>query len=562
MKGSILTVNTLWNNFSVPEKIGVETVGEKKVGSIVLSDLMIEGRKVSDGNVEIYAILAKGVQTSVSPAIFLLSDLDSGIDKTLVVDLAKQGYTVLAIDVSGEREDSDKFTFYPNSLSHAQYKNAKDNLLSVKSDVRSTCWYEWTAAAKYAVKYLKSLPFVTKIGGFGIGKAGTALWHISGTENTLDCVCLARNAGWHGYSGIEKFGGMVEPQFSDEMYKYLAGVEPQAYAMQLKCPVFVLSATNDKDNDVDRAYDTVSRVGEEIYSAISYSVGNIDNIGFNEYKNALIFFKSYLWEGTTDELPKESEIKLEIEEGKARICVRPYEKGFKKVCVYVAEEITNPALRSWQKITEYKKQGDVFIFDYNPYPMSGIVFAFATVSYSNGITVGTNILAKRFNENEITPIRKNNILYSSRFSNAESIFTNALPMELSPNNININDKETVKVKKGPMGIEGVTCCRGLLTYKVGMEKCKPLDGAMLMLDVYCKEKAILEIKLISETKDNKTEYVTRIEVLGGDVWHNVKTEVNKFKTEEGMPLKSYKNITSTQINVIGTEYLINNALWV
>jgi hypothetical protein len=51
-------------------------------------------------------------------------------------------------------------------------------------------------------------------------------------------------------------------------------------------------------------------------------------------------------------------------------------------------------------------------------------------------------------------------------------------------------------------------------------------------------------------------------LLGGDVWHNVKLTINRFKTAEGMALKSYENIDAIEFNVQGVKYLINNALWV
>ncbi len=562
MAGTILTVNAIWNKFSVPDTVGAEVVAEKKVGGVLLSSVAIEGRRVKDGTVEIFGILARGVQSTISPAIFLVNEFDYGIDESLIIDLVKRGFTVLAIDLAGKREDAERYTVYPESLSHAEYSNAKDDLFKIKGDVIGTCWYEWTAAAKYALKYLKSLPFVTKVGGFGIGKAATAVWQIIGTEESLDCAVFVRNAGWAGYRGIEKFGGMVEPQFSDNLYKYIAGVEPQTYAMHAKCPALVLCATNDNENDVDRAYDTVSKIKEDIYTAVNYSVGYKDCISVDAYKNAILFFNRFLLEGNTEKLPKDTEIKLDIVDGKADIEVIPYAENLKSVAVYVAQEITKSSLRSWQKITDYEKDGESYKFTFNPFGQSGIVMAFAVSTYKNGFSIGTNVVAKRFNETEVISQRKNNILYSSRIKNSESVFTAANPLELSPKNVCINDKEIVKVKKGPMGMEGLTCCRGLLTFKVGTECCKPIDGSMLMLDVYSKERATLEVKLISDYFGNKIEYLTRVDILGGDVWHNVQMEINRFKTAEGMPLKSYKKITAAEINVIGSDYLINNALWV
>jgi hypothetical protein len=46
------------------------------------------------------------------------------------------------------------------------------------------------------------------------------------------------------------------------------------------------------------------------------------------------------------------------------------------------------------------------------------------------------------------------------------------------------------------------------------------------------------------------------------VWQNVKIELSKFKTAEGMSLKDISIIDAIAFSVDGGEYLINNALWV
>ena len=54
----------------------------------------------------------------------------------------------------------------------------------------------------------------------------------------------------------------------------------------------------------------------------------------------------------------------------------------------------------------------------------------------------------------------------------------------------------------------------------------------------------------------------RVNVFGGDVWHNVQLEKNRFKTAEGMVLKSYEKIDAIEFSVDEGEFLLNNALWV
>ena len=117
-------------------------------------------------------------------------------------------------------------------------------------------------------------------------------------------------------------------------------------------------------------------------------------------------------------------------------------------------------------------------------------------------------------------------------------------------------------KKGPMGINGVTCRGGLLTFALASKKFKPKDGSMLLVDVFTDEPKELKVKLISNYFGERVEYFVKINLLGGDIWQNTKTEMNKFKTAEGMPLKGYSKIEALEISVEDGEFLINNALWV
>ena len=139
------------------------------------------------------------------------------------------------------------------------------------------------------------------------------------------------------------------------------------------------------------------------------------------------------------------------------------------------------------------------------------------------------------------------MFYSARQTSDCSLFTDS--------------KDLVKVKKGPMGIEGVSCEAGLLTFKFGAKKDRPSDDALLMFDVYAVNKGEITIKLISDYFGEKKEYLSKVNLLGGEVWQNIKLEVSRFKTAEGRNLKSMEKIEAVEFIVSGGEYLINNALW-
>ena len=112
-----------------------------------------------------------------------------------------------------------------------------------------------------------------------------------------------------------------------------------------------------------------------------------------------------------------------------------------------------------------------------------------------------------------------------------------------------------------MDIPGAYCKWGLLTFKINALKDKPNEDAMFMFDCYCKEDNQITVKMITDYYGNKTEFMAKISLVGGEIWHNVKIEKAKFKTAEGMSLKSYEKVMAIEFDAEG-EWLINNALWV
>ncbi len=565
MAGNILTPNLIWNNFAVQSDFNQRILFKEVESGITFTHLVIDGRKVGNERVKIYCVFASKKKNENNPAILLLNDFNAPMDKGLIKNLVDSGYAVLSVDVEGEREGAKNYTVYPLEISYANYANVKDSLLAVDTSVQNTCWYEWTCVGRYALSFLKSLPNVTKVGGIGVGKVGTVTWHIAGTCLDLDCAVFVLNSGWNGYDGIEKFSEMAEPQFSDDMYKYIAGVDPQSYAMKVSCPTLMLSATNGKEFDVDRAFDTISRIDKDVYKAINYSVGYRNAVSGDAYLTALSFLNYFLNCQIGDcKLPSEVSVKCDIKDEKLVFTVNAEKEKLKEVSVYCAEEISNSSKRCWVKLGDYEsEQVGEYEFTYVPYTRSEMVTYFAQCKYEGGYTIGSNVCAKKFSENEIEFSFKSNIIYSSRIANAESVFTVAKGEFDTKKGKRIFVEDNVMVKKGAMGIYGVCAETGLLTFKINSKKDKPSDNAILMFDVYSKERDLLTVRLIADYHGEKKEYIGWVDLLGGEVWQNVKFSVSRFKTEEGMTLKSYEKIEAIEfLSEKGGVPLINNALWV
>ena len=310
MAGNILTPEEIFGDVNINFIPKTDLISESRVGETIISRVYLHGRELPDGQVKIYSVIAHGMQLAMMPAIIVFSDINKGIDEDFIVELANKGYYVFAIDLAGIREEG-YYTIYPESISYANYFNSKNNLFDVKTDIKHTCHYEWGVAGKYALSFVTGQPFITRTGAIGIESGATALWHVAATSKNLAAAVFIKNAGWKTYKGRRKFGNSTDPQLSDSMLKYVAGVEPQSYAMHVKCPTLIVSATNDKENDFDRAYDTASRIGERVYKAVSASVERAENISQKEYEGILSFLNGCLFgvENANKLFPKEPELK-------------------------------------------------------------------------------------------------------------------------------------------------------------------------------------------------------------------------------------------------------------
>ncbi len=560
MANELFTPITLWEDFVLEHSPEIEPIGEFVNGDVVLSRFYIKGRTLSDGEVKIYTVLARNRQKSKMPGVFVIQDFKDAADENFIIHLAERGYSAITFDYAGDSGINGNHSVYPESLSGVNYKNCFDSLDKVKGNAKNSPWYEWGITARYVLDYFKSLDYVTKIGAVGIGDASTVLWHLSATETGLDCACFVMNAGWKAYSGMNKFKSGEVPEFSSEQLTYLACIEPQSYALHVKCPSLILVATNSGRFDFDRAYDTLSRIPSEIYSSIDYSIDAREVINTDGVKTMEIFLSEYLKNGK-QELPKQTDIEGEIFNGMLNVTVKPDLTDLESVSVYVAEQIETPALRCWVKVSDGKENPDgSFSFTYLPYKESGEVIFFSRAVYKSGYAVGSCVLCRKFKPEDVNLSYKSNVIYSSRTEHGRGLITCARETKVKPSGLNIVADNTVKIKKGPMGINGICCFGGLLTFSLSLNKFKPKEDAILMFDLFVKEDSVVTVKLISDFSGSKIEYVSRIKVSGVNAWHNIKLEKSDFKTEEGMGLKSFDKIQAVVFDAEG-EHLINNIVW-
>ncbi len=554
----IYTPTTIWKNFIIQEEPSFISGVRSEENGKIYENGFVEGRLISGERIKIYTQTVKPNKAKM-PAVLVFNDYKISQDKTLLEQLADNGYYAVSFDLAGNVNGRQNYTLYPEEINYANLENSIYQQKEINEDITKTCWYEWCLVAKYLLHYVKSLKFVTSVGCLGVNGGATTLWHLLANTEEVDGAVFINNAGWTVYEGKSKFLSENAEGYSDGKLAFVAGIEPQSYANHVKCPTMILSCTNSNDYDLDRAYDTLTRIGETQYRNINYAVNRRGAITKQTFTNAFIFFERYLVNRkNAQDLP--GVIDIECTEG-STISVKATvtAKNLKCVELYLSEGLIQTSKRCWKKAQTLLAKEGTYEFSISPNERYGFACWFVKAVYKNGYEVCSRVCGKIMEQKKPT-VRQNNLIYSSRYENSYTQFGSANEQE-SVSAIDLTEKTVVSERIGPMKMLGVTSACGLLTFGVMSEKVKPDGNSIIMFDAFVNGGGEITVKLICDYFGAKTEYMAVAKIVGEDIWQNVKLTLSSFKTAEGLPIKKFERIEAVEFSCNG-EYLINNALWV
>lgn len=564
----IITPNLLFKDFTIDAPVEAESISKTTENGIIREEFYLSGKKTQDGQVKIYAISFCDGKKEDKNAIILLGRISFGIDKGTLTHLAELGYYAIGIDLAGDFLVNKKHTIYPESLKHANYDRETALKTSIETNVYDTCWYQWDVNVKYLIQYVKQLGFVKKIGITGIATGAVVGWHILGTSTDIACGALCLNAGWMDYVGNYKYQNNVESNFTDNQIKFHAGIEPQTYAKNVKCPIYFMGATNSDFHECDRLFDTVSEVDDKVFHAINYSVGNREDISYETFLGVYKFLEQAFSQTENDKMLLPSRITVTLDdksdENYYHFKIKTQEEGLKNICLFVAEKTIKPSLRCFRRHQNAVKEGkNTFAIDILKSQTDSSAVYFAKAEYEGDYGISSMIYY--YDTEERTFNSKQKMIFSSRIEESESIFYPLVENRKGIKGINFAPSPKVKLVEGPHGIKGAYADGGLLSFIMSEKLNRPNENSMMILDVWSRGSGILTVRLVENYFGEKQVYQCNVEINGGSIWENVKLDRGEFKTVEGMALKNYEKIEGLEIEVNGEdvfEYAVNNILWI
>lgn len=554
----ILTPLSLWNNFDTSLPVyPVKLLGNVNDG-VKIERVNFSGRDTGSGRVQIAAAFAYDVQSPAPETVIIFPDSTDTIDEEVLKLFVQRGYSALMIDYRGEWPGCSFFTRYPENISYANTAKCGRRKDYVDDGADKTSWYEWVGIGLYAKKYVVERTGCEKIAVVGLRDGGEIAWKLA-VADQFSCVIPVCAAGWKSYAGISKYVA-EEPALDEERYRFIAGIDSQAYAPYVRCPVLMLCSTNDPLFDYDRAYDTFSRINPEFIdeSAIAYSIMCNESIGASSTRDMFLILDKNLKKRSVY-IPKPPEIAVGQDEESnltAKACVDG--RGVVETCqLYLAEDCIDSSLREWGKCPEMVKTEDnVFGFYLNVYEKTSTIFVLCRVSYINGFTVWSKIAVKKVSGSFRNSKTKRRVMYTDKngpdgFSVADAK-VNAVGGIFFPNAA-VMPQLVTKAK----GVRGLYSEYGLTTFRMGNPQFSPNANSLLYMDVFCDETAVVTLTFTELTSGEA--YVGTANVVGG-VWQGKLFESKNFKTAGGVPLGAFSGELKLTITC-PTGYAVNNIIW-
>lgn len=564
MSNEIVTPIALWRDFDDTLPLKATVLNQSAVNGVMLDEIYFSGRQTKTGRVRIYGVNFRPQNVEITGSVLILNDAFSGIDKSLAMHFAKNGLNVLSVDLRGNAAGEQNYTKYPDDVAYANAKNAGDTFYFCNKGAKETCWYEWVAVAKYALKYLKTSENGVPVTVVGVKHGANVLWQLTMTDGEIKGSVYLFGCGWLAYKGIPKYGDK-QIIMNEERYKYLAAVDAQAYAQYAQNKTLYLTALNSGEFDVDRSCDTVLRVPNQEHAFLEFCPNIDEGLSDDLLKTVDEFINSVNASGKFS-FKKPPQVKLDVhgDEFCAEVTATAAGNVKNAVCYY-AYNAPVPSVRAWLKRdkfekTESEKAGNVFKFDLPVYGNVDFICAYVEFEYDDGVKLSSKILCEKTDVKSPVPCPA--VLYGAGGLNAEFIeCVGGDKTETFEGFDGANYREAFasggvyETKDTPLNIKGVKISGcSAKTYAVRRLTKKPTESSVIKFDAYLDAAADLIITL--QTSGGNFDY--KISLPSGKAWQNLTLTAGDFKNAD-LAAYSGEELISLKFTVKGA-VVINNLL--
>ncbi len=457
-------------------------------------------------------------------------------------ELVGRGYAVFSFDYTGEHDQREHYTKYPETMKHGNsYMKLNTNL--PHPDVRATSDYLWDALARRALSCMAAQPEVDKdrMGAAGYSYGGTLIWSL-GMDKRLKAVCSSHGVGWNRFhrGKVHRFDikpSDIEP--TEEELAYIVGISPEAHAPYVHCPVLFLNGSNDHHGNQDRSYQTLNALPDGTPWATAQQVRGHHNT--DEVRHIKTIWMDKWVRGHDIAWPENPKSAVTIgPDGVPRFVLTPDSpEEVESVEIYYALKEPYNTCRNWRD-TQSAGKGGVWTASMPVIDTETYLYAYANVRYKSTIVLSSNfeaVVPARIGDAVATD-KRSSTMY--RGSDGAGCWASAVI-------------ETI----GPDGLKGFRPSRDTVwTDQPNDPKWQAPEDSKLRFKVFSREPATLTIKA--------EHYSTEVAIEGADQWQTVDVEAQMLENHFNQsPLAGWNKAKTLRFEARTlTEMIFTDVEWV
>lgn len=549
MEYKILLPQIIWQDYN-PESQALEAYledtasdGNISIKTYKFTAHTVDGEKLTAA-VKVYNSLADFKRTAL-----IVQEYHRTPTKELLYDLALSGYTVVVPDISGV---ADPPTVFPEAVKYGKFSEAGDHIKKVMPTAKETCQYLYTVIVKRTLYFIKEVVAPYPVALIGLGDAVEVAMQVAGSGSKVDALACLNSGGYREYIKLNKYETGKELEMDEERISWLTGVASVAYAKYVTAPVFIALGTNSEKSDMDRLENLIALIpGDRVYTSLSPRAG--DFLLPNAYRTLKIWLSRMLSGEAFPDCPK---IAARVNEDGKIYVDADCDPGsmIERVSFYYSYGEYNHEIRDWNRTDGIAVSFNEYISTIEVTDADAPLFVFAEAKYENGITLTSPLEYMELAGQPVKakPVKPSRIVYDS--SEGKSDFVECYKGEVLMS-------YGLEIVTTPSGTKGIKARHGSLkTYNIDTRLSSNTDS-LLQVEVYSERECEAEIVLREKTKDGIKRYCATINIddTKGFFIAN-KLKLTDFKDERFMPLTSWVNIRSIEIN--GMDIVIGNILFI
>ncbi len=541
------TPEAVWADFD-PRKEPLEIVAIKRWaerGSI-FTEFTFTGMTHEGSKVRVYAISGVPEGKDHLPGILHIHGGGQTVNPQWLRFWNDRGYAALTFNWGGEWPNREKFTDW-GKLTQGNHRDAGARAMATEPSVRVSSWYLWTRISRRALTCLEQQPGVAadRLGIFGVSMGGTIVWPLAAMDSRVKAACAIYGVGWNTYPDEV---GSPDPKADDPRTRLWRNtMESESYAGLVKCPVLFLDATNDQHGNMDRSFQTLSRVPTEVRWAFTPRYRH--HIAAEQGADLPLWMDAYLSGGKPFPKSPVAEVRLKTG-GSPVLVVKPdCSQSISRVDLFYAVENRNPKNRYWRSVTEHREQ-EAWIADLPIADPGQPIFAFANVLYASGVCLSTNLVfAVPSTLGHAKATDRPSLLIDDFGTGTDGWVTSSPGTDPIPPVPNF-----LISAAGPEGRSGITVTRpiALTTHKLGDPKWRGPAHAKFQFLVHVGTPRTLRIVMHEkEFAIGWTQYAAEVALKPEKGWRTISLPAEAFSTDKGERLKGWADVQQLELKTTG-----------